>query len=106
MYPKRSFWVHNNQTGMELPRTFFHSFLGEGICDVYEITKIRTIKGSEAKEFTPDETHSDDIRLAFHLRFHHKVSEQIIKIDTSRMIDYSFIDTNFENLKSLIVTED
>ena len=71
-----------------------------------EITKNRTIKGSEAKEFTPDETHSDDIRLAFHLRFHHKVSEQIIKIDTSRMIDYSFIDTNFENLKSLIVTED
>ncbi len=101
-------------TGPKFPSTialhdlhfFIPYFKGEGIRDVYEITKIRTIKGSEAKEFTPDETHSDDIRLAFHLRFHHKVSEQIIKIDTSGMIDYSFIDTNFENLKSLIVTVD
>ena len=72
---------------------------------MYEITKIRTIKGSEAKEFTPDETHSDDIRLAFHLHIHHKLSDQFIKIDTSGIIKHSFIDTDFENLKGLIINE-
>ena len=105
MYPKRSFWVHNNHTGMELPRTFFHSFLGKGIRDVYEITKIRTIKGSEAKQFSPDEQNPDDIRLAFHLHFHHKISDDFMKINTAEMVNYTFIDTDFERIEALFINE-
>ncbi|MBR4840817.1 MAG: hypothetical protein IK005_10130, partial [Paludibacteraceae bacterium] len=101
-------------TGPNFPSTialhdlhfFIPYFKGKGIRDVYEITKIRTIKGSEAKEFTPDEIHSDDIRLAFHLHIHHRLSEEFIQIDTSGMISYSFIDTNIENLEKLAVKED
>ena len=98
-------------TGPNFPSTialhnlhFFVPYLKEkGIRDVYEITKIRTIKGSEAKQFTPDEKNPDDIRLAFHLRFHRKLSDQFVKIDTSAMVNYTFIDTDFESLESLII---
>ncbi|MBR5971173.1 MAG: hypothetical protein IK017_00795, partial [Paludibacteraceae bacterium] len=100
-------------TGPNFPSTIalhdLHFFIpyikGKGIRDVYEITKIRTIKGSEAKELTPDETHSDDIRLAFHLHIHHRLSEEFIKIDTSGLINYTFIDTDFDRLKELTSNE-
>ncbi|MBP5662721.1 MAG: DUF2357 domain-containing protein [Bacteroidales bacterium] len=96
-------------TGAKFPSTialhdlhFFVPYFKErGVRDVYEITKIRTIKGSEAKQFNPDEEHPDDIRLAFHLRFHHRLSEQFLKINTTEMINYTFIDTDFEQLEKL-----
>mgnify|MGYP006329237099 CR=1 FL=1 len=80
---------------------FIPYFKDKGIRDVYEITKIRTIKGSEAKQLDGGEE-ADDIRLAFHLRFHHRLSDEIQRIETSKMINYTFIDTNFEDLESLI----
>ena len=100
-------------TGPKFPSTiplhdlhfFVPYFKDKGICDVYEIIKIRTIKGSEAKQFNPDDDHPDDIRLAFHLRFHHKISDQFMKIDTSEMVNYTFIDTDFERLETLIINE-
>ena len=100
-------------TGAKFPSTialhdlhfFIPYFKESGIRDVYEITKIRTIKGSEAKQFNPDEEHSDDIRLAFHLRFHHKLSEQFTKIDTSEMVNYTFIDTTFDKIENLFINE-
>lgn len=100
-------------TGSNFPSTialhdlhfFIPYFKGEGIRDVYEINRIRTIKGSEAKEFVPYEKYPDDIRLAFHLRFHHKISDQFIRIDTSEMVNYTFIDTDFERLEKLISVE-
>lgn len=100
-------------TGPKFPSTiplhdlhfFVPYFKDKGIRDVYEIIKIRTIKGSEAKQFNPDDDHPDDIRLAFHLRFHHKISDQFMKIDTSEMVNYTFIDTDFERLETLIINE-
>ncbi len=81
---------------------FIPYFKDRGIRDVYEITKIRTIKGSEAKQLSGGEEELDDIRLAFHLRFHHRLSDEIQRIDTSKMINYTFIDSNFEELETLI----
>jgi len=98
-------------TGPKFPSTiplhdlhfFVPYFKDKGIRDVYEITKIRTIKGSEAKQFSPDEEHPDDIRLAFHLKYHHKLSDQFVKIDTSAMVNYAFIDTDFEELEKMLL---
>ena len=95
-------------TGPRFPSTisldnlhfFIPYFKDRGIRDVYEITKIRTITGREAKQ---TEDASDDLRLAFHLKFHHALSEDFIKIDTSKMVSYTFVDTYFEKLDSLFV---
>ena len=100
-------------TGPNFPSTillhdlhfFVPYFKDRGIRDVYEITKIRTIKGSEAKQFNPNEQHPDDIRLAFHLRFHHKISDDFMKINTAEMVNYTFIDTDFERLTALFTNE-
>lgn len=98
-------------TGPNFPSTillhnlhfFIPYFKEKGIRDVYEITSIRTIKGSEAKQFEPDAVNLDDIRLAFHLRFHHRLFEEVKKIDTSGIINRTFIDTCFDNLESLVL---
>ena len=98
-------------TGPNFPSTillhnlhfFIPYFKEKGIRDVYEITCIRTIKGSEAKQFEPDAVNPDDIRLAFHLRFHHRLFEEVKKIDTSGIINRTFIDTCFDNLESLVL---
>lgn len=95
-------------TGPRFPSTisldnlhfFIPYFKDRGIRDVYEITKIRTITGREAKQ---TEDAGDDLRLAFHLKFHHALSEDFIKIDTSKMASYTFVDTYFEKLDSLFV---
>lgn len=90
-------------TGAKFPTTialdglhfFAPYFKDRGIRDVYQIMRIRTITSKEAKQ--SDEP-GDDLRLAFHLQFHHSLSDDFIKIDTSKMKDYSFVDTTFENL--------
>ena len=93
-------------TGSSFPSTiplqnlhyFAPFFKGKGIRDIYEITHIRTITGSEAKQ--SDEP-GDDLRLAFHLKFHHRLADDFIKIET-KMVDYTFLDTTFEIIKTLI----
>ena len=93
-------------TGPKFPSTisldnlhFFIPYLKDkGIKDVYEITRIRTITSREAKQ---NEDEGDDLRLAFHLKYHHTLSDDFIKIDTSKMANYTFIDTYFEELDSL-----
>jgi len=95
-------------TGPRFPSTisldnlhFFIPYLkNKGIRDVYEITKIRTITSREAKQ---TEDAGNDLRLAFHLKFHHSLSEEFIKIDTLKMVNYTFVDTHFEKLDSLFV---
>lgn len=83
---------------------FFIPYIKEkGIRDVYEIVKIRTIKGSEAKQYDGDDENKDDIRLAFELKFSRMLSADYHKINTSGMIDYSFIDTTFSNLDNIIL---
>jgi len=95
-------------TGAKFPSTialhnlhfFIPYFKDKGIRDVYEITKIRTITSKEAKQNGEE---GDDLRLALHLKFHHKLSDHVLKINTSNMINYTFIDTNFNEIETLFI---
>lgn len=77
---------------------FIPYFKGKGIRDVYEITRVRTIKGSEAKQIDIEEV-KDDLRLAFHLKPHHKLSKDYQALRPHVLIDYSFLDTTFGELE-------
>ena len=81
---------------------FIPYFKGEGIRDVYEITRVRTIKGSEAKQIDMEEG-KDDLRLAFHLKPHHQLSEGYRNLKPHVLIDYAFLDTTFGELENFIV---
>lgn len=91
-------------TGSHFPTTialqnlhyFMPYFKGEGICDVYEIIRVRTITSKEVKQ-TDGEENSNDLRLAFELRYFRKQYANIQPINTSKMINYTFIDTTFES---------
>ena len=90
-------------TGANFPTTisldglhyFIPYFKEKGINDVYRIKRIRTITGKEAKQ---DETAGDDLRLAFELEFSHKLGDTYIPIDTRRLVNYTFLDTTFEEV--------
>lgn len=64
-------------TGKQFPTTialqdlhFFMPYIkGEGVRDVYEITKVRTITSKEAKNTNENDEGSKALRLAFELRF-------------------------------------
>lgn len=98
-------------TGRKFPTTIalqdLHYFIpyikGEGIRDVYEITSIRTITGKEAKQMEePHDAQENDLRLAFELRFSRKLFNNFRKINTDKMINYTFIDTTFSQINRLI----
>lgn len=78
---------------------FIPYFKGKGIRDVYEITRVRTIKGSEAKQIDIEEG-KDDLRLAFHLKFHHRLSEEYQNLKPHVLIDYTFLDTTFGEMEN------
>lgn len=96
-------------TGSHFPTTIslhdLHFFMpimkGRGIRDVYEITKVRTITSAEAHKVDSDP--DNDMRLAFHLRFHHRQYEDFRKVDNLHMKDYTFHDTTFDNLPKLLI---
>ena len=73
---------------------FIPYFKGKGIRDVYEITRVRNIKGSEAKQIDIEDS-KDDLRLAFHLKPHHHLSEEYKNLRPHVLIDYAFLDTTF-----------
>ena len=81
---------------------FIPYFKGKGIRDVYEITRVRTIKGSEAKQIDMEEG-KDDLRLAFHLKPHHQLSDNYQNLKSHLLIDYTFLDTTFGELEKFIV---
>ena len=95
-------------TGPSFPTTialhnlhyFIPYFKGRGIRDVYEITRVRTIKGSEAKQIDA-EAGKDDLRLAFHLKPHHQLSDDYQTIKSHLLVDYTFYDTTFGELEHL-----
>lgn len=97
-------------TGSKFPTTIslhgLHYFIpylkGQGIRDVYKITRIRTITAKEAKQDVGTDIDSSDLRLAFELEFSHKLSDYIRMINTDRMIDYTFVDTTFNGLMDLL----
>jgi hypothetical protein len=80
---------------------FIPYFKEKGIRDVYEITRVRTIKGSEAKQIDIEEG-KDDLRLAFHLKPHHQLSVEYQNLKPHVLIDYTFLDTTFGELGNFI----
>lgn len=94
-------------TGSKFPTTIglhdLHFFIpyikGKGIRDVYEVKRVRTITAKEAKG---DEGSENDLRLAFEIEFNRQLFDDYQMIDTSHMINYTFIDTSFDQIDSLI----
>ena len=101
-------------TGSKFPTTialqdlhFFMPYIkGKGIRDVYEIVKVRTITGKEAKQTDEDDADSKALRLAFELRFVRKQYANFKPIDTTKMIAHTFIDTTFDKLEECVVIID
>lgn len=97
-------------TGSHFPTTialqnlhyFMPYFKGEGIRDVYEIMRVRTITSKEMRQ-TDGEEGSNDLRLAFELRYFRKQYASIQPINTSKMVNYTFIDTTFDELEKCVI---
>lgn len=79
-------------------------FKGEGIRDTYKIIRVRTIMSKEAKQMEGD-TEVNDLRLAFEPQYFRKQYDGIQPINTSKMINYTFIDTTFEELDKIVIME-
>jgi len=75
---------------------------GQGIRDVYEIVRVRTITAKEAKQ-TEGEEGKDDLRLAFELRFVREQYNEFQPINTSKMANNTFIDTTFDILGEFLI---
>ena len=83
---------------------FFMPYIkGQGVRDVYEITKVRTITGKEAKQTDDEDADSKALRLAFELRYVRKQYANFQPIDTTKMIGYTLVDTTFDKLNECIV---
>ena len=99
-------------TGPKFPTTIslhdLHYFIpyikSKGVRDIYEIVRVRTITGKEAKQ-TEGENATDDMRLAFELRFSRKLFDDYRPIDTHKMISYTFIDTTFDEIEKWVVID-
>ena len=99
-------------TGPKFPTTIslhdLHYFIpyikSKGVRDIYEIVRVRTITGKEAKQ-TEGEDATDDMRLAFELRFSRKLFDDYRPIDTHKMISYTFIDTTFDEIEKWVVID-
>ena len=97
-------------TGKQFPTTialqdlhFFMPYIkGKGIQDVYEIVKMRTITNKEAKQTDEKDVDSEALRLAFELRYVRKQYANLQMIDTSKLINYTFIDTSFDELDGFV----
>ena len=99
-------------TGPKFPTTislhdlnyFIPYIKGEGVRDIYEIVRVRTITSKEAKQVEGDEV-TDDMRLAFELRFNRKLFANYQQIDTHKLINYTFIDTTFDKMDDWVVID-
>ena len=100
-------------SGKQFPTTialqdlhFFMPYIkGKGIRDVYEIVKVRTITGKEAKQTDEDDADSKALRLAFELRYVRKQYAEFQPIDTTKMIGYTFVDTTFDKLDECVIID-
>ena len=99
-------------TGPKFPTTislhdlnyFIPYIKGEGVRDIYEIVRVRTITSKEAKQVEGDEV-TDNMRLAFELRFSRKLFANYQPIDTHKLINYTFIDTTFDKIDDWVVID-
>ena len=100
-------------SGKQFPTTialqdlhFFMPYIkGKGIRDVYEIVKVRTITGKEAKQTDEDDADSKALRLAFELRYVRKQYTEFQPIDTTKMIVHAFVDTTFDKLDECVIID-
>ena len=100
-------------SGKQFPTTialqdlhFFMPYIkGKGIRDVYEIVKVRTIAGKEAKQTDEDDADSKALRLAFELRYVRKQYAEFQPIDTTKMIVHTFVDTTFDKLEECVIID-
>ena len=100
-------------SGKQFPTTialqdlhFFMPYIkGKGIRDVYEIVKVRTITGKEAKQTDEDDADSKALRLAFELRYVRKQYAEFQPIDTTKMIGHTFVDTTFDKLEECVIID-
>lgn len=100
-------------SGKQFPTTialqdlhFFMPYIkGKGIRDVYEIVKVRTITGKEAKQTDEDDADCKALRQAFELRYVHKQYAEFQPIDTTKMIGYTFVDTTFDKLDECVIID-
>lgn len=100
-------------SGKQFPTTialqdlhFFMPYIkGKGIRDVYEIVKVRTITGKEAKQTDEDDADSKALRLAFELRYVRKQYAEFQTIDTTKMIVHTFVDTTFDKLEECVIID-
>ena len=100
-------------TGKQFPTTialqdlhFFMPYIkGQGVRDVYEITKVRTITGKEAKQTDNEDADSKALRLAFELRYVRKQYAEFQPIDTTKMIVHTFVDTTFDKLEECVIID-
>lgn len=100
-------------SGKQFPTTialqdlhFFMPYIkGKGIRDVYEIVKVRTITGKEAKQTDEDNADSKALRLAFELRYVRKQYAEFQPIDTTKMIVHTFVDTTFDKLEECVIID-
>lgn len=98
-------------TGAKFPSTIalqdLHYFVpyikGKGIRDVYEIVRMRTITGKEAKQEEGADA-TDDLRLAFELRFSRQLYKEYRMIDVLQMKDLTFLDTTFSDIDGYIIS--
>ena len=96
-------------TGAKFPSTIalqdLHYFVpyikGKGIRDVYEIVRMRTITGKEAKQDEGVDA-MDDLRLAFELRFSRQLYPEYRMIDVLKMTDLTFLDTTFSDIDGYV----
>ncbi len=96
-------------TGRHFPTTIslhnLHYFMpiiqGVGVRDVYEVVRVRTITSSEAHQVKTDP--DNDMRLAFHLKFHHRLFDDFKKVNPSCMAEYTFVDTTFDKLDNCLL---
>lgn len=99
-------------TGSKFPTTialqdlhFFMPYIkGQGVRDVYEIIRVRTISAKEAKQQEGEEG-ENDIRLAFELRFVRQQYSCYQPVDTSKMAFNTFIDTTFDELFGILLEQ-
>lgn len=100
-------------SGKQFPTTialqdlhFFMPYIkGKGIRDVYEIVKVRTITGKEAKQTDKYDADSKALRLAFELRYVRKQYTEFQPIDTTKMIVHTFVDTTFDKLEECVIID-
>lgn len=100
-------------TGTEFPTDIdldnLHFFIPyiNGIRDVYQIVKIRTITSQEAKNLDPEDPKGKLLRIAFDLKFNRKLYANYQKLNLAKypIFPKYFIDTTFDEQDDWVVAD-